>query len=136
MRNKEELKKFLIWLDGQGLLAFYVDDNNLSNNQLEQIMDDYMKYCTMHPHQKFQPKPTMSKKKIVLGERYTLDMGQQVTLIPRRILKEGIECEYVMSSPGRKELIQYNIWEMNGYNIDLIYKELGFTHLKPVTKPK
>ena len=50
MRNKEELKKFLIWLDGQGLLAFYVDDNNLSNNQLEQIMDDYMKYCTMHPH--------------------------------------------------------------------------------------
>jgi hypothetical protein len=78
----------------------------------------------------------MSKKKIVLGERYTLDMGQQVTLIPRRILKEGIECEYVMSSPGRKELIQYNIWEMNGYNIDLIYKELGFTHLKPVTKPK
>ena len=78
----------------------------------------------------------MSKKKIVLGERYTLDMGQQVTLIPRRILKEGIECEYVMSSPGRKELIQYNLWEMNGYNIDLIYKELGFTHLKPVTNPK
>ena len=66
MRNKEELKKFLIWLDGQGLLAFYVDDNNLSNNQLEQIMDDYMKYCTMHPHQKFQSKTKMNNDREML----------------------------------------------------------------------
>lgn len=59
----------------------------------------------------------MSNKKIMLGARYTLDMGQPVTLIPKRVLTEGIECEYVMSSPGRKEIIQYNIWEMNGFDV-------------------
>lgn len=59
----------------------------------------------------------MSKKKIFLGNRYTLDMGQPVTLIPKRVLTDGIECEYVMSSPDRKELIQYNIWEMNGFDV-------------------
>jgi len=59
----------------------------------------------------------MSKEKIILGARYTLDMGQPVTLIPKRVLTDGIECEYVMSSPGRKEIIQYNIWEMNGFDV-------------------
>ena len=59
----------------------------------------------------------MSNKKIMLGARYTLDMGQPVTLIPKRVLTEGIECEYVMSSPGRKEIIQFNIWEMNGFDV-------------------
>jgi hypothetical protein len=59
----------------------------------------------------------MSNKKITLGARYTLDMGQPVTLIPKRVLTDGIECEYVMSSPGRKEIIQYNIWEMNGFDV-------------------
>lgn len=59
----------------------------------------------------------MSNKKITLGTKYTLDMGQPVTLIPKRVLTEGIECEYVMSSPGRKEIIQYNIWEMNGFDV-------------------
>ena len=59
----------------------------------------------------------MSKKKIFLGAKYTLDMGQHVTVIPKRVLTDGIECEYVMSSPGRKELIKYNIWEMNGFDV-------------------
>ena len=59
----------------------------------------------------------MSNKKITLGARYTLDMGQPVTLIPKRVLTDGIECEYVMSSPGRKEIIKYNIWEMNGFDV-------------------
>ncbi|MGA0277770.1 MAG: hypothetical protein ACO3LF_07730 [Candidatus Kariarchaeum pelagius] len=59
----------------------------------------------------------MSNKKITLGARYTLDMGQPVTLIPKRVLTEGIECEYVMSSPGRKEIIQFDIWEMNGFDV-------------------
>lgn len=59
----------------------------------------------------------MSKKKIFLGAKYTLDMGQPVTVIPKRVLTDGIECEYVMSTPGRKELIRYNIWEMNGFDV-------------------
>jgi hypothetical protein len=59
----------------------------------------------------------MSKEKIILGDRYTLDMGQPVTVIPKRVLTDGIECEYVMSSPGRKEIIKYNIWEMNGFDV-------------------
>ena len=59
----------------------------------------------------------MSNKKIILGTKYTLDMGQPVTLIPKRVLTDGIECEYVMSSPGRKEIIKYNIWEMNGFDV-------------------
>lgn len=59
----------------------------------------------------------MSNKKIVLGARYTLDMGQPVTVIPKRVLTDGIECEYVMSWPGRKEIISYKIWEMNGFDI-------------------
>ena len=59
----------------------------------------------------------MSKKKIVLNKRYTLDMGQPVTLIPKRVLNDGIECVYVMSSPGRKELISFDIWDMNGFDV-------------------
>ena len=59
----------------------------------------------------------MSKKEIVLDKRYTLDMGQPVTLIPKRVLNDGIECEYVMSSPGRKELISFDIWDMNGFDV-------------------
>ena len=59
----------------------------------------------------------MSKEKIFLGKKYQLDMGQHVTVIPKRVLTDGIECEYVMSTPGRKELIKYNIWEMNGFDV-------------------
>jgi len=59
----------------------------------------------------------MDKKKIYLGAKYQLDMGQHVTVIPKRVLTDGIECEYVMSTPGRKELIRYNIWEMNGFDV-------------------
>ena len=59
----------------------------------------------------------MSKEKIMLGKKYTLDMGQPVTLIPKRVLTDGIECEYVMSWAGRKEIIKYNIWEMNGFDV-------------------
>ena len=59
----------------------------------------------------------MSKEKIVLGTKYTLDMGQPVTVIPKRALTDGIECEYVMSWAGRKEIIKYNIWEMNGFDV-------------------
>ena len=59
----------------------------------------------------------MNNEKIVLGKKYQLDMGQHVTVIPQRVLTDGIECEYVMSWPGRKELIQYNIWEMNGFDV-------------------
>jgi len=59
----------------------------------------------------------MSKEKIVLGTKYTLDMGQPVTVIPKRVLTDGIECEYVMSWAGRKEIIKYNIWEMNGFDV-------------------
>ena len=59
----------------------------------------------------------MNNEKIVLGKQYTLDMGQHVTVIPKRVLTDGIECEYVMSTPGRKELIRYNIWEMNGFDV-------------------
>lgn len=59
----------------------------------------------------------MSKKQIFLGAKYTLDIGQHVTVIPKRVLTDGIECEYVMSTPGRKELIRYNIWELNGFDV-------------------
>ena len=59
----------------------------------------------------------MSKEKIVLGKKYQLDMGQHVTVIPKRVLTEGIECEYVMSWAGRKEIIQFDIWEMNGFDV-------------------
>jgi hypothetical protein len=59
----------------------------------------------------------MSKKEIVLDKRYTLDIGQPVTLIPKRILNDGIECEYLMSTPGRKELISFDIWDMNDFDI-------------------
>jgi hypothetical protein len=59
----------------------------------------------------------MVNNKIILGKTYTLDMGQPVKLIPKRVLADGIECEYVMSTPGRKELIRYNIWEMNGFDV-------------------
>ena len=62
----------------------------------------------------------MNNEKIVLGKKYQLDMGQHVTVIPQRVLTDGIECEYVMSWPGRKELIQYNIWEMNGFDVHQI----------------
>ena len=47
----------------------------------------------------------MSKEKIVLGKKYQLDMGQHVTVIPKRVLTEGIECEYVMSWTSRKPKI-------------------------------
>jgi hypothetical protein len=33
------------------------------------------------------------------------------------VLTDGIECEYVMSWAGRKEIIKYNIWEMNGFDV-------------------
>lgn len=56
-------------------------------------------------------------EKIILGKQYILDMGQHVTVIPRRVLTEGIECDYVMSSPGRKELITFDIWKMNGFDV-------------------
>ena len=56
-------------------------------------------------------------EKIILGKQYTLDMGQHITVIPRRVLTEGIECDYVMSSPGRKELIMFDIWKMNGFDV-------------------
>ena len=59
----------------------------------------------------------VNKEKIILGKQYTLDIGQHVTVIPRRVLTEGIECDYVMSSPGRKELISFDIWEMNGFDV-------------------
>jgi hypothetical protein len=59
----------------------------------------------------------MSKKEIVLNKRYTLDMGQPVTIIPKRVLNDGIECVYAMSTPGRKELISFDIWDMNGFDV-------------------
>ena len=62
----------------------------------------------------------MSKEKIVLGKKYQLDMGQHVTVIPKRVLTDGIECEYVMSWAGRKEIIQFDIWEMNGFDVSEI----------------
>ena len=62
-------------------------------------------------------KKIMSKKKIFLGAKYTLDMGQPVTVIPKRVLTDGIECEYVMSTPGRKESISFDIWDMNGFDV-------------------
>ena len=61
----------------------------------------------------------MSKNQIVLGKQYTLDMGQNVTVIPRTVLSHGIECDYVNSTPGRKEIIGFDIWKMNGLDISL-----------------
>ena len=77
-------------------------------------------------------------KKIVLGAKYTLDMGQHVTVIPKRVLTDGIECEYVMSTPGRKELIRYNIWEMNGfdtsdYSLMWMDTEMDTERILPIT---
>lgn len=79
----------------------------------------------------------MNNKKIILGKQYKLDMGQHVTVIPRRVLADGIECEYVMSSPNRKELIKYNIWEMNGFDVsDYSLMWLGVEYDTERTNPE
>lgn len=81
----------------------------------------------------------MDKEKIILGKEYTLDMGQHVTVIPRRVLTEGIECDYVMSSPGRKELIIFDIWEMNGFDVSdysLMWMDTEFDTGRTKPEPK
>lgn len=78
-------------------------------------------------------------EKIVLGKQYTLDMGQPVTVIPRRVLSDGIECDYVMSSPGRKELIIFDIWEMNGFDVSdysLMWMDTEFDTGRTKPEPK
>lgn len=78
-------------------------------------------------------------EKIILGKQYTLDMGQHVTVIPRRVLSEGIECDYVMSSPGRKELIIFDIWEMNGFDVSdysLMWMDTEFDTGRTKPEPK
>lgn len=78
-------------------------------------------------------------EKIILGKQYTLDMGQHITVIPRRVLTEGIECDYVMSSPGRKELITFDIWKMNGFDVSdysLMWMDVEFDTGRTKPEPK
>lgn len=61
----------------------------------------------------------MNKEKIILGKIYHLDMGGSGSsqLKPISFKDNGVECKYLMSSSGRKEIISYAIWEMNGFRI-------------------
>lgn len=54
---------------------------------------------------------------VELNKTYSLDLGSQapVQVIPREFKKEGIMCEYVNSTPGRVELLSYDLFIMNGY---------------------
>lgn len=65
----------------------------------------------------------VNKQKIILGKIYHLDMGGSgaTKLKPLSFQSKGVECEYLMSSQGRKEIIQYSIWEMNNFRIPELY---------------
>ena len=83
----------------------------------------------------------MNEEKIILGEIYHLDMGGSGTskLKPISFKDNGVECEYLMSYQGRKEIIQYSIWEMNGFRIPEMsnsYMSLDteLTNIRPVFK--
>jgi hypothetical protein len=81
------------------------------------------------------------KEKIILGKIYHLDMGGSGTTKLKTISfkDNGIECEYLMSYQGRKEIIQYSIWEMNGFRIPKMnnsYMDLDteLTNVRPIFK--
>ena len=81
------------------------------------------------------------KEKIILGKIYQLDMGGSGTTKLKTISfkDNGIECEYLMSYQGRKEIIQYSIWEMNGFRIPKMnnsYMSLDteLTNVRPIFK--
>ena len=54
---------------------------------------------------------------VELGKTYSLDLGSSapVEVIPMEFTKEGIKCEYVNSTPGRVEVLSYDLFIMNGY---------------------
>jgi len=83
----------------------------------------------------------MGKEKIILGKIYHLDMGGSGTskLKPISFKDNGIECEYLMSSQGRKEIISYSIWKMNGFRIPEINNsymclDTEMTNVRPIFK--
>lgn len=57
-----------------------------------------------------------NKKEIILNKHYTLDMGSTpVSIITLAFRPEGVQCEYLNSTPNRKEIISYETFNLNGY---------------------
>lgn len=80
-------------------------------------------------------------EKIILDKIYHLDMGGSGTskLKPISFKDNGVECEYLMSYQGRKEIISYSIWEMNGFKIpEMNNSYMGLdtelTNIRPIFK--
>ena len=56
-------------------------------------------------------------KEIKLGEIYNLDVGSSssIKVRPTEFLEHGIKCDYLLSFPGRTEVLYYEMFRMNGY---------------------
>ena len=58
-------------------------------------------------------------KNIILNQTYSLDLGctAPVAVKPIVFLKEGILCEYMISTSKRLEVLGYELFEKNGYTV-------------------
>jgi len=60
----------------------------------------------------------MEKIKIQLNQDYYLDLGSIPVKVKIISIKENeILCKYLHSWPGRTELLSYDLFKMNGYEI-------------------
>ena len=57
-------------------------------------------------------------KTIELNQAYSLDMGslEPISVKVLEFLETGILCEYLGLWSGRKQVVSYDIFEMNGYD--------------------
>jgi hypothetical protein len=66
-------------------------------------------------------------KNLELNKKYSLDMGSSpVEVLTKEFLPKGVICEYLSSWSGRVEIVDYEIFKMNGYeqleNIEITNK--------------
>ena len=59
-------------------------------------------------------------KQIVLNKVYRLDMSAStpIEVKTKKFTDRGVMCEYQNSWYGRTEIIDYRIFDMNGYSYD------------------
>jgi len=59
-------------------------------------------------------------KNLTLGQKYDLDVGGSAPISIKALenneSEKGIICQYLNSTPGRKETIPYEIFQQNGFN--------------------
>jgi hypothetical protein len=57
-------------------------------------------------------------KEININQTYQLDLGSSPIKVKTICFKsDGVECEYVLSYKDRKEIIPYEVWELNGFDV-------------------